>query len=562
MAATWPRSCAAIGATGALRSHAPQTGSWGHDAPQPPALLMLQLTQQTPSHEDAEQMPARFAAFRRVCSWLGISAEHAGDTCCNKQTMRQTLAGLTATVVAQSLMTEAVSLVQRSATFKNSLPHLKALVAHRFARASTRDPFSRQLVLDSLLTILILRSLSPDLLKRPKTPRQLLLPLWHLPRAGAGREKRGGLGGSQDWQGWRLVEGGRENCERIMPLRVGSIGTVASVLVLGELVECAVKTGRVNCARDLLALLLSRIVRHPLGLPMGLPHVVQAVEVFHAQTRLDVEHLLAIEEDVLPALLKVRRERYGWDGDAAGEHHVSEDKGEFLRKRKRCGCRSDQERDRRDHYKQGLKIIREEAKVAIVAGVPVCVLCVVLSSVCLSACLHVCLSAARRHFNATILAGRRGPFYGADERVLFRVGADSSSRQQGDVSPMGNARDIGTVPQPQTGLMRLEAEGGPGFSCKTTWARGGAAGVEDGGESKEIASGEARHRDASGAPRRDTTGAFAGSNSKVGHDTGSMRESQRECVTKLDMCIADCKLFLLLSSSAMECSPSPPPRVP
>lgn len=67
--------------------------------------------------------------------------------------------------------------------------------------------------------------------------------------------------------------------------------------------------------------------------------------------------------------------------------------------------------------------------------------------------------------------------------------------------------------------------------------------MEDGGDSEGIASSEARH-------------------GEVGHDTGSMRDRERECVTKLDMCIADCKLFLLLSSSAMECSPSPPPRVP
>ena len=94
----------------------------------------------------------------------------------------------------------------------------------------------------------------------------------------------------------------------MMPLSVGSLATVAGVLVLGELVGCAVRTGRVNIARELLALLLSRIVRHPLGLQLGLPHVVEAVSAFHARSRhsrLDVEHLLAIEEDVLPALLMV-----------------------------------------------------------------------------------------------------------------------------------------------------------------------------------------------------------------------------------------------------------------
>lgn len=334
------------------------------------------------SHEDAEQMPARFAAFKLVSSWLGILTSERtgelGDGSCNRQTMRQTLAGLTATIVAQSILTEAVNVVQRSATFRSSLPLLKALVSQRFARASTRDPFSRQLVFDALLTILILRSLSPDLLKRPENPRQLLLPFWHLPRAGARREKRG-LGGTQEWQGWRLVEGGQENCARIMPLSVGSSGTVASILVLGELVECAVRTGRVGCARDLLALLLSRIVRHPLGLQVGLPHVMSAIQVFHTQMRLGVEHLLAIEEDVLPALLKVRRERYGWNGGAGGEegedgnlcqHDLpqTDDIGDFLRKRKRCGCGCGQERDRREHYKRGLRTIREEAKVAIVAG--------------------------------------------------------------------------------------------------------------------------------------------------------------------------------------------------
>ena len=103
------------------------------------------------SHEDTEQMPARFAALRLVSSWFGIGGfvgcnKVTGVVGCTKVTARQSLAGLTAAVLAQGLVAEAVGIVQRAARFRDALPPLKTLVSQQFARARSRDPFSRQLV--------------------------------------------------------------------------------------------------------------------------------------------------------------------------------------------------------------------------------------------------------------------------------------------------------------------------------------------------------------------------------------------------------------------------------
>ena len=227
------------------------------------------------SAEDAPEMPARFASFCLISEWLaagGEAAREAGaagagaagdgpapshrDPCAmggaHAPGSALTLAGLCAAVIAQGLVEEGKAIVQRSPSFACSLPALKALVVQRLKRACTRDALSRRLVLEGLLTILIVRSLSLDLLKRPENPRQLLLPLWHLNR---GQRTRGSAGG-----GGFMVE-----C-RWMGRRPGSVGTLASVLALGELVEMAVLIGREDSARDLLPMLLLRIVRHPLGL--------------------------------------------------------------------------------------------------------------------------------------------------------------------------------------------------------------------------------------------------------------------------------------------------------
>jgi hypothetical protein len=149
---------------------------------------------------------------------------------------RLTLAGLSAAVVAQGLLAQSISIVQRNPTFKSCLLPLKSLVMQRVANGGgyRRDSFTRQRVLDSLLTFLILRSLSPDLLKRPESARRLLLPLWHLPRTSRGTGQAG-----RGVRGWGLVGGGGGGC-LWMAQTPGSLSTLASVLVLGELVETAV----------------------------------------------------------------------------------------------------------------------------------------------------------------------------------------------------------------------------------------------------------------------------------------------------------------------------------
>jgi hypothetical protein len=193
-----------------------------------------------------------------------VPPSHRANHTSGQGVTRLSLAELCAAMVAQSLLAEGASVVQRCPTFASSLTPLKALVVQRLARSSTRDALSRQLVLDALLTILITRSLSPDLLKRPESPRQMLLPLWHLPRAGRGRTW------GRSVHDWGLVDGRGDGC-MWMARTPGSLATLASVLVLGELVEMSVLTGREDGARDLLPLLLTRVVRHPLGLQVRFP---------------------------------------------------------------------------------------------------------------------------------------------------------------------------------------------------------------------------------------------------------------------------------------------------
>jgi hypothetical protein len=134
------RFCAARGATGAFcKFVAEHLGR---------SVTLFALC----SHEDVEQMPARFAALCLVSSWLGIAGRDStccGIGACNKVTSRQSLAGLTAAVLAQGLVAEAVGIVQRSARFRDALSPLKTLVSQQFARARSRDPFSRQLVRDT-----------------------------------------------------------------------------------------------------------------------------------------------------------------------------------------------------------------------------------------------------------------------------------------------------------------------------------------------------------------------------------------------------------------------------
>ena len=64
---------------------------------------------------------------------------------------------------------------------------------------------------------------------------------------------------------------------------------------------------------------------------------------------------------------------------------------------------------------------------------------------------------------------------------------------------------------------------------------------------------------ASGVNGAQGAGAGGGVGVGVGVAVPQVGRSKKAACHLLDACIADCALFLLLSSAAMECSPSPPP---